>query len=754
MVASTPVQNKHEPPPGAATPAPPSPRQAPAVGLCIPEITAEDDAMSAAIKYAKAGLYVVPVKSHTKHPGSVLGDGWQMKSTRDVQEIVALWAGTDHGVGIHAGRSGLVIFDIDHPEVLPEALARAAAEEAPPFQQTRRGQLDRGHLIFRVPPGRVLGNGRGQLYDSGQGPGERRITWGEVRGLNGFVMAEPSPHPDDAGEYHWSRIGLVPVLPDYVDTLLPTTGERDAPATDADVEAFMVEHSGGTHPHLMRAPLDRFLKDVGAGGSRHESLVAMACWIARDARARLYDAHTAFSTIESQFLDAVAAKPTPGRHPASEFRGAVAWAVAQVTAPGEPTPAEHREAVLTRLDKPTQADLDAWLAVPNTPTTPASTTATPTDLEPNVVESPESLSARAFELLVQEEERRQAAREEATRRLRARQAGALAMPVPVRGDAFLAIADEPVEYRIDRILPIGSRALMAAPAKAGKTTFMGNLVRCLVDGDRFLDAFDVVRPQGGVLVIDDELDERMLRRWTREQGINRTDQLHFIALRGQVSTFNILDESTRALWAATIRATGATFVVLDCLRPVLDALGLSEDKDAGRFLVALDALMTEAGVPEFVVVHHTGHAGERSRGDSRLVDWPDVLWRLVRQKDENGTADMAAPRFFTAFGRDVDVPEGLLAFEAEGRRLAYSATSRSAAAGAAALPAVLALLEQHAEGLSGRAIEEAAPNLGASRDAVRKALAAGRAEGSITCVPGPRRATLHVRSIPTVSRSL
>jgi hypothetical protein len=81
---------------------------------------------------------------------------------------------------------------------------------------------------------------------------------------------------------------------------------------------------------------------------------------------------------------------------------------------------------------------------------------------------------------------------------------------------------------------------------------------------------------------------------------------------------------------------------------------LDEHRDAGRFLVALDALLTEAGIPDALVVHHMGHVNERARGDSRMRDWPDVEWRLVRQ-DENP----ASARFLSAYGCDVDVPESL-----------------------------------------------------------------------------------------------
>jgi hypothetical protein len=74
--------------------------------------------------------------------------------------------------------------------------------------------------------------------------------------------------------------------------------------------------------------------------------------------------------------------------------------------------------------------------------------------------------------------------------------------------------------------------------------------------------------------------------------------------------------------------------------------------------VAFDALLRDVGpddrAADGMVVHHMGHAGERSRGDSRILDWPDASWKLVREDLD----DPASPRYLSAFGRDVDVPEG------------------------------------------------------------------------------------------------
>lgn len=112
--------------------------------------------------------------------------------------------------------------------------------------------------------------------------------------------------------------------------------------------------------------------------------------------------------------------------------------------------------------------------------------------------------------------------------------------------------------------------------------------------------------------------------------------------------------------------------MLDCLRPVLDVLGLDENRDAGKFLVAYDALLDEAGIGDSLLVQHMGHANERARGDSRLQDWPDAIWRIVRETDEPGS-----PRYLSAYGRDVEVTEGRLSFNQSTRRMTYAAGSRT-----------------------------------------------------------------------------
>lgn len=340
------------------------------------------------------------------------------------------------------------------------------------------------------------------------------------------------------------------------------------------------------------------------------------------------------------------------------------------------------------------------------------------------------------------ETHRMRVREAARRMVAQERDGVATRPPVVPLSDFLAVDDPDVAYRVGWMLPVGARAILAAQYKSGKSTLIGNLIRSLVDGVPFLGEFHIDRTCS-VTLIDDELDERMLRRWLRDQGIVNTDRVRLVPLRGKVSTFDLLDPQIRAEWARLL--AGSDVLLLDCLRPCLDALGLDEAREAGRFLVAFDGLLDAAGIDEAVVVHHMGHNGERSRGDSRILDWPDVTWKLVRDDAD----DLASSRYLSAFGRDVDVAERELAFDPSTRHLTVSGGSRKDTKIDAALDDVLDVLANTGDPLSLRALQDAVMKATEHKRAnVRAAIKKAVGDGRIETMPGPHNATLHVASVP------
>ncbi|MBM7807653.1 hypothetical protein JOD57_003490 [Geodermatophilus bullaregiensis] len=622
--------------------------------------------LDAALAYAEAGLYVGPLKHRSKHPGSILGDGWPTLTSR-APAVIRRWfpEGTDRGVFLHCGRSGLVVLDVDKPENLHELLDLAVTECSPPWQNTRPAQADRRHYLFRMPGGRVLGNSTGSLGG----------TWGEVRGRNGVIVVAPSEHADPDGLYAWGHVGPVPELPDYVAQELPDYLDSAEAATSADVEAFIAEHDSGDRLGLLDRLVAGWLAKVEAGESRHDTMSGHLTGAMKEAAAGLYPAHEAVRALGDAFSKAVAVDgdgPSQGaarssEKAAQEWEGLLSWAVAQAKA-ADPA------ATLARAEEYGASD-------------PADDFDVVARVEP-VDTFAEEVARHAHAMRVRKAAQELLAREEREE---------VELPELTSLAELLEEPDEEARYRVDGLMPTGGRVVLAAPHKAGKTTMIANLVRCLVDGGDFLGRFKV-EPAQRVVLLDNELDRRMIRSWMRDQSIESTKAVEVLALRGKLSGFNILDPVVRAEWAARIGP--ADFMVFDCLRPALDALGLSEDKDAGRFLVALDALVAEAGIGELFVVHHMGHSNERSRGDSRILDWPDAIWKVVKADAE----DHSSARFFSAYGRDVNQPESQLAYDADTRRLSLCGGSRRESRGSAVEAAVFAFVQDN-PGCSGGDIE-------------------------------------------------
>ena len=320
------------------------------------------------------------------------------------------------------------------------------------------------------------------------------------------------------------------------------------------------------------------------------------------------------------------------------------------------------------------------------------------------------------------------------------------LPTLYRLDELLAEPDEEVRYRIDQLWPAGGRVMFVAQYKAGKTTTVGNLVRSLVDGDRFLGTFEVSDPGGPVAVIDDELDVRTIRRWYRDQGIQATERVFMVSVRGQLAALDLRDEDTVQAWAQRFRLLGVKVIVLDCLSPAIAAAGINEN-DTGevrRFLAGFDRLLLLSGAGEGIVVHHMGHQHERGRGASGLRDWPDAEWTLTRMKPERADEepDPRAPRFFRAYGRDVDVPESGLDYDPGTRRLTLPGQSRRDVGRDKHVPLVVEIVTS-APGMTSNQLDMAMRNRGVPEKQAREARKRAVETGAVVAMDGPNKSLVH-----------
>lgn len=239
----------------------------------------------------------------------------------------------------------------------------------------------------------------------------------------------------------------------------------------------------------------------------------------------------------------------------------------------------------------------------------------------------------------------------------------------------LALPEEPEQWRLRGLLGIGHNAVLVAGRKAGKTTMVNNLVRSYVDEVPFLGRFEVTPTDAAVAIFNYELTERQYRRWLRDAGIENTDRVHVLHLRGQ--SLPLRHDRVRAWVAAWLRERDIGLWVLDPYsRAYVGSLDNGNDEaQVGAFLDTLDVIKAEAGVGELLMPVHTPKAraeiGEETAiGSQRLEGWPDAIWYVTRDL-------VTGTRFLRAEGRDVDVGEQQLTFDPDTRSLTLGGASRA-----------------------------------------------------------------------------
>lgn len=250
-------------------------------------------------------------------------------------------------------------------------------------------------------------------------------------------------------------------------------------------------------------------------------------------------------------------------------------------------------------------------------------------------------------------------------------------PTVVRSAADeLAMPDEETPWAVFELFPRGANVLLTAAYKSGKTTMVNNLVKSLVDDEPFLGRYGVEPHDGRVVIFNYEVDPRQYRQWLRDMKVKNLDKVTLVHLRGlrmPLTTEHVEDEIVKMLTMYECQ----TWIVDPFARAFVGSGEENSNSDVGRFLDTLDVIKARAGVTNLVMPAHTGRAEEqgvtRARGATRLDDHADARWIL--------TKSATGERFFSASGRDVEVEEHLLAYDAQSRQITVEKAMTRAAQG-------------------------------------------------------------------------
>jgi hypothetical protein len=288
----------------------------------VPQIPDTYDVLGAALLLVKHGFYVLPVEPDTKRPARFLRKDWPAKTSNDPEQVKEWFSGGEYALAIHVGRSGLIAFDVDHFENLPDQLLNEFKNNPGPWQSTR-GEGLRGHRVYAIPPGYIFGNSLGSLKTDPE--------WGEVRGSNGIIVVEPSNHTKPGGRYKWMAPGPIPTLSCGTADCLPKLSQDEADAraaTDVEVKAFLDAHTSNDRPQFLPPIIEKFGVEANSG-SRHEAMVRNLCWAMREAAMGFFPARDAALQIREIFLLMFNPELDKGRFPKPEFWGGLAFAVSQ-----------------------------------------------------------------------------------------------------------------------------------------------------------------------------------------------------------------------------------------------------------------------------------------------------------------------------------------------------------------------------------------------------------------------------------------
>ena len=205
------------------------------------------------------------------------------------------------------------------------ALAKAAGVDLPATIWSTSRDDGSGIAFFRVPVGTTLKANPAEAIEIIQTGHRYAVTW-------------PSIHPDTGRMYEWvdeSSLEVLDTPPDiddlpelpfqWIEHLFAVKGPTAQAATPQAVAAFAAQNTTAAAPGRLKgvqAALDAY------SGSRHDTLVEVACWAMREAAAGCYPADDAIRVLETWWHRVM---DNPARLDDNEFGACISWATAQAS---------------------------------------------------------------------------------------------------------------------------------------------------------------------------------------------------------------------------------------------------------------------------------------------------------------------------------------------------------------------------------------------------------------------------------------
>lgn len=192
-------------------------------------------------------------------------------------------------------------------------------------------ELPSGRYLYRVPNGTRLRSSAGPGIDMCQFHHRYVVVWPSIHHTGARVkwvdelsgeQPDTIPDPGELPELPWSWIEALSV-----------SGSREvaAAADDDTVRAWCEDHTTERRPGWLPVVINGARADITARKSRHDTVLAAACQMAREASAGAYTASNAVTALKTLWADVMTDDDrATGRNIDTELAHLIGWAVGQL----------------------------------------------------------------------------------------------------------------------------------------------------------------------------------------------------------------------------------------------------------------------------------------------------------------------------------------------------------------------------------------------------------------------------------------
>jgi hypothetical protein len=221
-------------------------------------------------------------------------------------------------------------------------------------------------------------------------------------------------------------------------------------------------------------------------------------------------------------------------------------------------------------------------------------------------------------------------------------------PEPKNLSSWLLENEEPQTYRIAELWPSEGTVFLVAAYKAGKTTVIMNVIRCLIDGGLFLGRFQTQPVEKNVGLLNFEVNAGQAKTWLKRLELKSPEKLLTWNPKGYAGPMS--SEIARDKFTESLIRNDIEVLIIDPFSGIFRSGDANSNSDVKAFLLDLDEIVHKSGISEVLMAVHAGKDPNVPRGATTLGDHPDALWNLVKGEFGKG-------RYFKAEGRDVLFPE-------------------------------------------------------------------------------------------------